>query len=187
MTLPRWFSRSNSKICEELRNSKLRPFWIGVIIALLPFPLLLLTLADSTTGSMIHRGWMSFWSFFVFRNPLTPAVILALNFFYDLFVLILLVLLPTTVTFVYSKCPSSAKTVAERFALIAVPILLLWHMFMSLLLFPRTPRDLSTNAGSTFWGDIVGLSLAVQYLCWGVTVYMLPASFKKAIGEKKRT
>lgn len=186
MTLARWLSRSDDKIRGELWNSRLRPFWIVMITALLLFPLTVLMLADFTTAASIHRGWIML-GYLLFQTPKSPAMTLILNFLYDLSVLVLLVLIPTAITLVYSRCPHTARIVAERFALFGLPILLLWHTLLSLLLLPRTPPDLSTNAGSTFWEHIVGLSLAVQYLCWGVTLYMLPASFKKAIGKKKRT
>jgi len=157
-----------------------------MITALLPFPLIVLMLADFTTGASIHRGWIML-CYLMFQTPKTSAMILILNFFYDLLVLVLLVLLPTAITLVYSRCPNSARAVAERFALFGLPILLLWHALLSLPLLPRTPLDLSTNASSTFWGHIVGLSFAVQYLCWGITLYTLPASFKNAIRDRKRT
>jgi len=186
LTFAQWLSRSDSKIREELRNSRLRRLLIGVIIVLQPLLLILLTLADSMTGSSIRIGWISFWYLSVFRIPLTPTIIFILDFFYDLLVVVLLVLLPFTITLALGKCPNTSRVVAERFALFAIPILALWHVFTSLLLLQRPLPDMLTNADPTLWGDVAGLSLVAQYLCWGVTIYELPAPVKDSFAKRNR-
>lgn len=149
---------------QELQNIKDSLRNILIAILLLPFLVLAYTMIDYLSGAIIHRGWAEFWLVGVLQVSVTPAEMLVLNFSYDLVIVVVFLLLPTLAMLAHGKCTKSATALIERFVLLEVPVLVLWHVLFYFLLLSRMPTDVLVNGNSNFWRQVVSGSLAVRFL-----------------------
>lgn len=91
---------------------------------------------------------------------------LVLNFSYDLIIVLVFLLLPSLAMLMHGKCTKSATALIERFALLELPVLALWHVLLYFLLLSRMPADVLVNGDSNFWRQVVSSSLVVRFASW---------------------
>lgn len=175
MIFLRRFKRFRREVEDELKNSRLYPTQIWVLISITPVVVLLILVVEILTAYSVYRDWMSLWSFL----QLSPLVqYFGVSLLFDLLVLLFVSLLPTLVVLSQKKCQHSATIFKESFVLLTIPSLVLLHVILVLLVLPQARGDFSFES-STALAQAVQSSIIIQLIGFYAMFYGLVDALRK--------
>lgn len=154
--------RFNEDATNELRNSRLRPTGVYLVVVLAFNIFLVFPLAYLLTGQFVHEYWTSFWFKLGFFGASPVLWYLLANLLFDAIILILLVFLPIFTILIRNKCPYSAREFGKCFVLFALPTVFLWHILMFFL--APTALVIESSGSTSLWKHAVETSVLAQYL-----------------------